>query len=55
MSLGLKRLQMDASLTAEAFYRAAGYQIVERGVHRMRTGNMMACVKMVKILPDHRT
>ncbi len=48
--LGLKRLRMDGSLTAEAFYRSAGYQVVERGFHRMRTGNNMACVKMTKEL-----
>jgi hypothetical protein len=38
----------DASINAEAFDRRAGYEIVERGVHRLRSGHEMACLKMKK-------
>jgi putative acetyltransferase len=47
---GVLRLQMDASVNAEAFYRRAGYEVVERGVHRLGGGVEMACVKMRKYL-----
>lgn len=43
-------LQMDASVNAEAFYGRHGYEVVERGVHRLASGHEMACVKMKKIL-----
>jgi GNAT superfamily N-acetyltransferase len=49
---GVSQLQMDASVNAEAFYRRAGYTIVERGIHRLSTGLDMACVKMVKDLAN---
>ena len=48
---GLARLQMDASINAEAFYRRAGYGVVERGAHPLRDGLSMACVRMRKTLP----
>lgn len=41
---------MDASVNAEAFYRRAGYQFVDHGVHRFDSGHEMACVKMKKDL-----
>ena len=47
---GVLQLQLDASINAEAFYRRAGYEILERGVHRLRSGREMACVKMKKSL-----
>jgi len=47
---GVSHLQMDASVNAEAFYRRAGYESVERGVHRLGSGHEMACVKMKKCL-----
>ncbi len=47
---GVLQLQMDASINAEAFYRRAGYEILERGVHRFRSGGEMACLKMKKSL-----
>ena len=47
---GAVQLQMDASINAEAFYSRAGYDVVERGVHRLRSGHEMACVKMKKRL-----
>ena len=46
----IPRLQMVASVNAEAFYRRAGYQVVESGAHRLRSGQQMACVKMAKHL-----
>jgi putative acetyltransferase len=45
---GVSHLQMDASINAESFYRHAGYESVERGVHRLGNGHEMACVKMKK-------
>jgi putative acetyltransferase len=49
---GLSELHMDASINAEAFYRRHGYQVVERGEHRLANGAQMACVKMRKALPE---
>ena len=43
-------LQMEASVNAEAFYGRHGYEVVERGVHRLSSGHEMACVKMKKTL-----
>jgi putative acetyltransferase len=48
--LGAPRLWLDSSLTAEPFYSAHGYQTDERSDHRLRSGKLMACVKMHKIL-----
>jgi putative acetyltransferase len=47
---GIPQLQMVASVNAEAFYRRAGYEVVESGTHRLRSGQEMACVKMAKHL-----
>jgi putative acetyltransferase len=47
---GVLQLQLDASINAEVFYRRAGYEILERGVHPLRSGREMACVKMKKSL-----
>jgi putative acetyltransferase len=44
------RLQLVASINAEAFYRRAGYEVVGRGTHRLRSGREMACVSMAKLL-----
>ena len=52
---GVLQLQMDASINAEAFYRRAGYKILERGVHRLRSGREMACLKMKKSLTQEMT
>ncbi len=52
---GVLQLQMDASINAEAFYRRAGYEILERGVHRLRSGREMACLKMKKSLTQEMT
>ena len=43
-------LELDASLNAEAFYRARGYRAVERRTCRLATGRAMPCVRMVKRL-----
>ena len=50
MDRGLLQLHMNASLNAEAFYRRAGYEVLEYGIHRLDTGLEMACVKMKKVL-----
>jgi N-acetylglutamate synthase-like GNAT family acetyltransferase len=47
---GLSTLHMDASLNAETFYARHGYEVVERGTHRLSGGAQMACVKMRKAL-----
>jgi N-acetylglutamate synthase-like GNAT family acetyltransferase len=47
---GVLQLQMDASINAEAFHRRAGYEILERGVHTLRSGLEMVCVKLKKSL-----
>ena len=47
---GLTRLQLKASLNAEAFYRRSGYAVVGPGVHQIAAGLTMACVEMRKEL-----
>jgi putative acetyltransferase len=47
---GVERLDLVSSLNAEAFYSRHGYEVLERTVHRLRSGHEMACVKMVKNL-----
>jgi putative acetyltransferase len=47
---GLTKLTLQASVNAEPFYAALGYQIVERGDHVLRGGQRMAAVKMIKSL-----
>ncbi len=50
---GLASLWLDASLNAETFYHAQGYEIVERGTHMLEraAGSLaMPCVKMRKAL-----
>ncbi len=48
--LGLSALTADASLNAEAFYSKQGFEVIEHGVHRLASGQEMACVKMRKSL-----
>lgn len=43
-------LQMDSSVTAEPFYKAMGYEVIEYGEHILSSGGRMACVKMRKSL-----
>jgi GNAT superfamily N-acetyltransferase len=47
---GSKELWLDASLNAESFYVARGYKSEERGVHELRSGEKMDCIKMRKTL-----
>jgi putative acetyltransferase len=45
---GVTFLQMNSSITAEPFYKAMGYEVVEYGEHILHSGHPMACVKMRK-------
>ena len=48
---GLEALELDASLNAEAFYRALGYRTLRRGVHQLHRAGRdipMPCAKMRK-------
>ncbi|WFT86834.1 GNAT family N-acetyltransferase [Rhizobium leguminosarum] len=47
---GLSLLQLDASITAEPFYKFHGYEVWERSHHVLDSGVRMACVKMCKTL-----
>ena len=47
---GVRRLELDSSVTAETFYRRAGYEVLEQREHVLRNGQRMACVKMGKDL-----
>jgi len=49
-SAGVRDLHVDASLNAEAFYRAQGYTSEALERHRLRSGRTMACVSMRKRL-----
>lgn len=49
-SLGVDSLWLDSSLTAEPFYAAHGYESTGRGIHELRSGRKMTCVKMGKRL-----
>jgi putative acetyltransferase len=46
--LGVPQLELDSSVTAESFYRIAGYEVVQRAEHVLHNGQRMACVKMRK-------
>lgn len=43
-------LQLDSSLAATAFYLRLGYRILEPSIHRLGSGQPMACIKMRKDL-----
>jgi putative acetyltransferase len=47
---GLSMLELDSSITAEAFYRKQGYEVCEPSGHILHNGQRMACVKMRKFL-----
>lgn len=47
---GCKKLEMDASINAEAFYNQHGYLSLEKSFHTFQSGKSMQCVKMVKQL-----
>jgi hypothetical protein len=48
---GLEELELTASVNAEPFYAALGYQAAERTQHHLRFGIPMDAVKMTKQLP----
>ena len=50
LSEGFVMLYVDASVTAELFYRAGGFDVVSRGTHAFRDGTTIASVKMCKRL-----
>lgn len=47
---GVTFLQMDSSVTAEPFYKAMGYEVLEYGEHVLYRGPRMDCVRMGKVL-----
>ena len=47
---GLNHLHLDASVNAEPFYAALGYEVVERGEHVWPSGQRMEAVTMRKTL-----
>lgn len=47
---GVSELYLDASINSEAFYERAGYEVIRHSIHRLDTGQEMACVKMFKNL-----
>jgi putative acetyltransferase len=47
---GLDHLHLDASINAEPFYSALGYEVVERGEHVWPSGQRMEAVMMRKAL-----
>jgi putative acetyltransferase len=47
---GLTQLALQASINAEPFYLALGYEVVERGEHILRSRHRMASVTMRKTL-----
>lgn len=49
-SHGVDSLWLVASLNAETLYAAHGYESSGRGIHELRTGRKMTCVKMGKRL-----
>lgn len=52
IGLGLSHLKVSASLNAEAFYRKQGFEVIGCGVHRLGSGQEIACVKMRKSLSE---
>jgi putative acetyltransferase len=47
---GAPFLALASSLTAQPFYSALGYEVLEHGEHVLRSGGRMACVRMRKEL-----
>lgn len=46
---GLRKLVMDASLSAESFYRSQGYVEISRIEHVLGSGSKMAAIRMEKV------
>lgn len=47
---GLAYLQMDLSVAAEPFYLYRGYEVRQRGEHRLAPGRIVASIKIDKSL-----
>lgn len=47
---GCTELRLNSSLTALPFYKRHGYEDLGQGLHTLRSGRTMACVKMRKLL-----
>lgn len=47
---GLHELRLDSSLSAAAFYRAAGYEPLEQARHLSSSGVELECIKMKRRL-----
>jgi putative acetyltransferase len=47
---GIWGLQVDASVTAEPFYRSVGFEVISRGTHTFRDGTVIESVKLFKRL-----
>ncbi len=52
VSLGVTRLEMDASINAEEFYKRHGFVTMEHGIHRFHAGGEITCARMVRVLGD---
>jgi putative acetyltransferase len=50
LASGATSIHVDASLAAVDFYRANGFEEIGRGEHPLRSGSVMACVFMRKML-----
>lgn len=51
-SMGINKLWLDSSLTAEKFYASHGFISEGKAEHVLKSGLKMACVKMHKCLED---
>lgn len=51
VAAGATTIHVAASLAAVEFYLANGFEVIEPGVHHLRSGRLMACVFMQKRLP----
>jgi putative acetyltransferase len=50
---GLTALHLDASLNAVEFYTRAGYVAERPGLHRLRSGVDIPCIRMIKTVTVH--
>jgi putative acetyltransferase len=47
---GASEIHVDASLAAICFYKAKGFEEIARGKHRLKSGALMDCIFMKKVL-----